>query len=102
MNGLVNAARGEVELIIDGRPCRLCLTLGGLAQLESALGADGPGDVAGKLGALRARDLLLVLEALLAGGGDPMDAAALGRAVIDPLAAAEAVSEAFRSALGGT
>jgi len=36
---LVNARRGEVAARLDGKDYRLCLTLGGLAELETALGA---------------------------------------------------------------
>ncbi|MCG8442231.1 MAG: gene transfer agent family protein, partial [Caulobacterales bacterium] len=37
---LVNAPRGETSLVIDGRPRRLCLTLGALAEIETALGVE--------------------------------------------------------------
>ncbi|MGE3064758.1 MAG: gene transfer agent family protein [Hyphomicrobiaceae bacterium] len=33
-----NLHRGEIEARLDGRPLRLCLTLGALAELEAAFG----------------------------------------------------------------
>ena len=33
-----NLHRGEIEACLDGKPYRLCLTLGALAELESAFG----------------------------------------------------------------
>jgi hypothetical protein len=35
-----NRHRGEVEAMLDGKPHTLCLTLGALAELESAFGVD--------------------------------------------------------------
>ena len=34
----INGARGEIKVMIDGSPYRLCLTLGALAEIETALG----------------------------------------------------------------
>ncbi|HYD45229.1 MAG TPA: GTA-gp10 family protein, partial [Phenylobacterium sp.] len=38
---LINAVRGEVRALLGGAPRTLCLTLGALAELESAFGVDG-------------------------------------------------------------
>lgn len=100
MSALVNAARGEVALSIDGRARRLCLTLGALAELETAFAQPSLGALAQRLSRLSASDLLIVLEALLRGGGEPMSRAELAHARLDPAEAARAVGQAFRLALG--
>jgi hypothetical protein len=38
-----NRHRGEIEARFDGKPYRLCLTLGALAELEDAFAADDLG-----------------------------------------------------------
>lgn len=67
----VNTRRGEVAATLDGRVWRLCLTLGALAELETALGA---GDLAALgerfgTGRLSARDMIAIIGAGLRGGG---------------------------------
>ena len=37
---MANAHRGEIEAELGGRTWRLCLTLGALAELESAYGGE--------------------------------------------------------------
>ncbi|MEC9433031.1 MAG: gene transfer agent family protein [Pseudomonadota bacterium] len=68
---MVNTARGEAELIVDGVPRVLRLTLGGLAELETALGADGLAALVERFetGGYRAGDLIALLAAGLRGGG---------------------------------
>ncbi|MBP1850903.1 hypothetical protein J2Z17_002340 [Rhizobium halophytocola] len=67
-----NRRRGEVEGMIDGERRILCLTLGALAELETALGADSLGMLAARLsaGRLRAGDLIAILGAGLRGAGN--------------------------------
>lgn len=93
-----NKARGEVLLAIDGRPHRLCVTLGALAELEAAFDVDSFSELGERLARLTAADLIHVLAALTAGGGAPLSSAELSAASIDPKAAAEAVAAAFRAA----
>lgn len=66
----VNGPRGEVRAVLGGVERRLCLTLGALAELETAFGAESVEALAVRLARLSARDLTVVLEALLRGGGD--------------------------------
>lgn len=66
----VNGPRGEVRAVLGGVERRLCLTLGALAELETAFGADSVEVLAARLARPSARDLTVVLEALLRGGGD--------------------------------
>ena len=91
----VNGARGEVMARLAGAERRLCLTLGALAEMETALGCDGLAALAERMRALSARDLMVVLAALLRGGGETTLAAELVGAPVDPCEAAEAVAEAF-------
>jgi len=68
-----NGARGEVMAMLAGRPRRLCLTLGALAELETAFAVAGWEGLAARLRGLSAGDLTLVLAALLRGGGEAAD-----------------------------
>lgn len=86
-----NGARGQAVVTLDGAPRRLCLTLGALAEIETGLGVEGLAAVAERMKALSARDLMVVLAALLRGGGETgPDVAA-----VDPREAAGAVARAF-------
>lgn len=88
-----NGARGEVAVRLGGERRRLCLTLGALAEIETGLALDGLEALGERMRRLSARDLMMVLTALLRGGGEE-DAELVARSV-DPKAAAEAVAAAF-------
>jgi len=94
----VNAVRGEVSVVLAGESRRMCLTLGALAEMETALGVGGIAALAERVRSLSARDLTAVLAALLRGGGEHALAGELDRAAIDPLEAAAAVAKAFAAA----
>ena len=66
-----NLHRGEIEAEIGGVRRRLVLTLGALAELEAAFGADDLTALAERFGAgrLSARDLIRIIGAGLRGGG---------------------------------
>lgn len=66
-----NRRRGEIEAEIDGARRRLVLTLGALAELEAAFGADDLVALAERFGAgrMKARDLVRVIGAGLRGAG---------------------------------
>ena len=91
----LNGARGETVAMLAGAERRLCLTLGALAEIETALGLESVGALAERMRALSGRDLMAVLAALLRGGGERELAAGLERAEIDPCEAADAVARAF-------
>jgi hypothetical protein len=93
-----NGARGEVIAVLAGAERRLCLTLGALAEIETGLGLEGLAGLAERMRALSARDLTVVLAALLRGGGEKALADELDRAGVDPREAAEAVARAFAAA----
>jgi hypothetical protein len=67
-----NRHRGEIEAEIGGEKRTLVLTLGALAELEAAFGADDLGALAERFGAgrLRARDLIRIIAAGLRGAGE--------------------------------
>ncbi|HRO31966.1 MAG TPA: GTA-gp10 family protein [Brevundimonas sp.] len=91
----VNGARGEVIATLAGAPRRLCLTLGALAEIETALGCEGLDGLAERMRRLSARDLKAVLGALLRGGGET----GLDAGDVEPREAAEAVALAFAAAV---
>lgn len=66
-----NARRGDVDAVFDGKTYTLRLTLGALAELERAFGAEDLVALAGRFegGRLSARDLLRIIAAGVRGGG---------------------------------
>ena len=91
----INGARGEVVARLAGADRRLCLTLGALAEIETGLGCEGLDSLAERMRALSARDLAVLLAALLRGGGENALASGLEEAAVEPREAAEAVAKAF-------
>ncbi|MCP8897026.1 gene transfer agent family protein [Shinella daejeonensis] len=67
-----NRHRGEIEAIIDGERRVLCLTLGALAELETAFAVDSLAGLAERFssGRLKALDLIRIVGAGLRGGGN--------------------------------
>jgi hypothetical protein len=96
-----NGARGEVGLLIGGADRRLCLTLGALAEIETAFGCTELAELNLRMRALSARDLVIVVAALLRGGGEAELAGKIAEADLAPGVAATAVAEAFRLGLAG-
>lgn len=66
-----NARRGEISARLDGKDHTLCLTLGALAELETALGASDLVALGERFstGRLSAKDMIAVIGAGLRGGG---------------------------------
>ncbi len=82
---MANRHRGEIEAELGGRRRTLCLTLGALAELETAFGADDLAALADRFGSGRisARDAIRVIGAGLRGAGEKIsddDVAALASA----------------------
>ena len=96
----VNGVRGEVSVVLAGKARRLCLTLGALAEIETGLQVSGLSELAERMRALSAGDLLVVLAALLCGGNERELAEGLADAAVDPREAAEAVTRAFAAVAG--
>ena len=66
-----NKHRGEIEAVLDGVPETLCLTLGALAELESAFGDDDMLALADRFskGRISARDATRIIGAGLRAAG---------------------------------
>jgi len=97
---MANRHRGEVEAVFGGRRYILCLTLGGLAELEASFGADGLADLGARLGAgLSARDVIRILAVGLRGGGTAISDEEVAQF---PLADFAAYAEAVRALLAST
>lgn len=67
----VNRRRGEIEAEFDGRPYRLVLTLGALAELEDAFKADDLARLVERFstGRLSAHDMIRIIGVALRAGG---------------------------------
>lgn len=67
-----NRYRGEIDAELGGRRRVLVLTLGALAELEAAFGADDLAALAERFGTgrMKARDLVRIIAAGLRGAGE--------------------------------
>jgi hypothetical protein len=70
--GRANRRRGEVEAVMDGERRILCLTLGALAELETAFAVDDLTGLGARFssGRLKAADMIRIIGAGLRGGGN--------------------------------
>jgi len=77
---IANRRRGEIAAELDGQPYRLCLTLGALAELESAYAADDLGALVERFsrGKLSALDMIRIIGAGLRGAGNDIADAQVG------------------------
>lgn len=98
---LANRARGEVLLRIGDVERKLCVTLGALAELEAAFDVNSFTELGERLTQLTAADLLIVLAALVSGGGELTSTRELAAQRIEPRDAARAVAHAFQLAFDG-
>lgn len=106
---MANPYTGEVALVIDGERRALKLTLGALAELESALGADSLVALVERFeaGRFSTRDVLALILAGLRGGGWQGGAEALlcaeieGGPVVAARVAAQLLARAFALPEGG-
>ena len=92
---IVNEKRGELAIEIDGIHRKLCLTLGALAELETAFAAQNLNDLGQKMGNLGAQEILIVLLILLKGGGEVFTIETLKNSNINPKIAAQKIAECF-------
>jgi hypothetical protein len=102
---MINKHRGEVEALLDGKPYRLCLTLGALAELEAAFGEEDMLALASRFetGRISARDCQRILGAGLRGGGHDISNDAVARMQTDNGAAGfvEIVARLLNATFGG-
>ena len=80
-----NLHRGEIEAEIGGARRRMVLTLGALAELEAAFGADDLTALAERFGSgrLKARDLARIIGAGLRGAGEAISDEEVARLSVD-------------------
>lgn len=94
---MANPFAGEVEIVIDGKPYALKLTLGVLASLEQGLGEGTLVDLVKRFeeGRFSARDILSLIAAGLEGGGHDLGPEELARAEVagGPMAAARIAAQ---------
>jgi len=94
---MANPWSGEVELVIDGNPRVMKLTLGALAELEQALKVGSLVDLVQRFesGGFSAGDVLALIGAGLRGGGVAMTAADLASAEFEggPMQAAKTAAQ---------
>ncbi len=78
---MVNRHRGEIDAVLDGAHRTLCLTLGALAELEDAFGAEDMLALAQRFeaGRLSARDAIRIIAAGLRGAGADVSEAQVAR-----------------------
>ena len=93
-----------MEAVIGGEHRVLCLTLGGLAELETAFGAENLNDLAARFssGNLKSADMIRIIGAGLRGGGNLLSDEDVGLMDIDGgiAGAAKIVAELLLSAFG--
>lgn len=94
----MNRARGETALETGERTYRLCLTLGALAEIETALGSDSLGDLDVRLRRLKTSDVIAVLAALMRGGGEAVSDSDVASLAVSPANAVAAIARAFTAA----
>lgn len=92
---MVNHIRGEIELFINGKAHILCLTLGALAEIEAGFNLDDSSQLSERLKKITAKDILMLLAALLTGGGNPVSTQQLRISPLDPEVVAKAIACAF-------
>jgi Phage tail tube protein, GTA-gp10 len=78
---MANTHRGEIDATLDGTTYNLCLTLGALAELESAFGNDNMLALATRFatGGISAIDATRIIGAGLRGAGHEIDNTAVTR-----------------------
>jgi tail tube GTA-gp10-like protein len=82
---MANRHRGEIAAEIGGKKRRLVLTLGALAELEDAFGAEDLVALTERFGTgrLKARDLVRIIAAGLRGAGELVTDDEVGAMTID-------------------
>ena len=102
---MANQHRGEIDAELDGKPFRLVLTLGALAELESAFGDEDMLALATRFenGRLSARDAVRIIGAGLRGAGHdiPNLAVAAMRAANGAAGFVEIVARLLTATFGG-
>jgi Phage tail tube protein, GTA-gp10 len=100
-----NTYRGEIEAVLDGKRYTLCLTLGALAELEHAFGAQDMMGLATRFesGRISSLDCLKIIGCGLRGAGHSIDDVDLSQMRADNGAAGfvEIVARLLTATFGG-
>lgn len=102
--GRANRHRGEIEALFDGERRILCLTLGALAELETAFEVDDLTALAERFasGRMKATDMIRVIGAGLRGAGNVSDEDVASATVEGGIAGhAAIVAELLTATFGG-
>jgi hypothetical protein len=101
---MANRRRGEIAAVLSGRERTLCLTLGALAELEAAFGAEDLVALAERFGSgrLSARDITRIVGCGLRGAGETVgdDEVAAMRAEGGAAGFAQVAAELIRVTFG--
>lgn len=89
--------RGDVRLKINGEEKTLRLTLGALADIEERLGGGSFELLQARLKTPRVTDIIVILHALIGGGGAQLTIEALKASDINLSEAAAAIAKAFEA-----
>ncbi len=92
---IANKHKGETAISINGRDYVLCLTLGGLAQIETAFVINDFVEIGERFKNFKANDLILLLAILLEGGKNPLSLDEIRGAEINLPDAANAIARCF-------
>ncbi len=95
---MTNGARGEVTLELGDKSYCLCLTMGALAEIETALEASSLTDLDARLKAPRADDLIAILHALFKGGGEELSLEQVKALPMEVAQVTRAIGAAFNAA----
>ncbi len=96
---MTNKIRGEVPVTLGGEEFTLCLTLGALADIESGLGVKNLSEMDERLAQPSMGDLMVILCALLRGGGHDVKLEELAARSINLQEVVRAIESAFRLAM---
>ena len=94
----MNTIRGHVSLTLEGQSFPLCLTLGALAEIEVGLKLEKLSDIDARLKQPSVEDLIIILCALIRGGGADMTDAKLRQMRVNFSDVASAISDTFSAA----
>lgn len=94
----INGARGEVQVEVDGRSYKLCLTLGALSEIETTLACVSLSDLDGRMKSLTAKELFSVLGSMVQ-SSDAVNVDDLVQSGWTTAMAARAVTKALHAAL---
>lgn len=100
----LNRRRGDASLHLGGQRLTLRLTLGALAELESAFQVEDLAGLAARFGSgrLAARDLVAILGAAVRGGGQALSDADIAALALDDgvEGVARAIADVLEAAFG--